>query len=88
MKNSDKILVQVIFPVLSRKYDFLISDELTVMEAKKEIGKEIVEFEKNEALFNDTDNYRMFIQDADDALDERISLKEYGIVSGTRIMLV
>lgn len=88
MKNSDKILIQVIFPVLSQKYDFLISSELTVLEAKNAISKEIMDFEKNEALFTDINNYRIFIEGTDYALDENNSLKEYGIVSGSRLMLI
>lgn len=88
MKNSDKILVQVIFPMLSQKYDFLIGSELTVTEAKKEICREISDFEKNKSLFADISGYRLFVSEADDALDENYSLKEYGICSGSRLMLV
>ena len=58
MKNSDKILVQVIFPMLSQKYDFLIGSELTVTEAKKEICREISDFEKT--LYLLYYNYNMF----------------------------
>ncbi len=88
MKNTDKILVQVIFPLLSQKYDFLISYDLTVKEAKEEISREIMDFEKNDALLDNLSEYRLFVSGADNALEENTSLKEYGIVSGSRLMFV
>ncbi len=88
MNYSDKIPVRVIFPALSEKYDFLISAELTVSQAIREITREISDHEKNDSLFNDISLYRLFTENSDHALDENTALKEYGIVSGSRIMLI
>lgn len=88
MDNSNKILIRILFPALSEKYDFLIDPELTVKQAIKEISSEIMEYEKNYDLFSDLSEYRLFYEETDLALEENTELKEYGVVSGSRLMLV
>lgn len=86
MKNK-KITVDVLCPSVSGKYDFEIDSGLTAGEAAGRIAEQIREYENAEFLFR-SGEILLYSTCTRLPLDPLVKLEDYGITSGSRLMII
>ncbi|MBE6853028.1 MAG: hypothetical protein E7505_06080 [Ruminococcus sp.] len=87
MENK-KILAEVVCPATSRTYDFVLEAGMTAGSALKKIAAEIINYERMDMLFSDIGSAELFCDESELPLAEDITLDEYGITSGSRLMII
>ncbi len=85
--NTGKITVLVICPAVSGKYDFRLDSEMTAGEAIQKIAEQIRKYENADCLFR-SDGLLLFSEESDRPVNPDVTLEEYGIVNGSRLMLI
>ena len=80
-----KIFTEILCPVLSGKYDFILDGRMTAGEAAESIAEEIRKFTGADFLFRG----RKLLYSAVSGLplEPSVQLCEYGITSGMRLMI-
>lgn len=86
--DNHTINVEVICPAVSRKYDFVLRCSMTSGEAALRIAEHIKSAEHIEFLFSDEKIPQLFEQKYRLPLNPDITLEEYGIKSGSTIMII
>jgi len=86
MKNK-KIIAEVLCPVISGRYDFFLSTEMTAGEALEKIAEEVRKSENADFLFTGESTY-LYASGARLPLDPSVTLEEYGITDGSVLMLI
>lgn len=84
----DKILLEILCPATSKRYDFWVSKRMCVGKVKNKILSEIREFEKNDSIFQDEDQIVLFRENGDILNHENITMSHSGINSGECLMLI
>lgn len=87
LMKSKMINVDVICPLISGKYDFAVDIKMTAGDAAEKIAEQVRKYEKADFLFRDGEKF-LYAAGIKNPLNPSSALEEYGIVSGTRLMLV
>ena len=83
----DKVLVEVICPATSRKYEFWISRRMTVKQAAIRIARDIMLFESNEELFDEEGIFLYFYENRT-LLNQEFTIGQSGLRSGCTLYLI
>lgn len=85
--KSKMINVDVICPLISGKYDFAVDVKMTAGGTAEKIAEQVRKHEKSDFLFRGSEVF-LYASGIKNPLDPAVTLEEYGIVSGTRLMLI
>lgn len=80
------ILLDVQIMAMDQTYDFELDEELTAGELAEKIVRIVSEQEK--LSFDPNEKRYLYAFDAEQILDERLSLKEQGITGGEKLILI
>ncbi|MDO5559061.1 MAG: hypothetical protein Q4F95_05625 [Oscillospiraceae bacterium] len=86
--NNRIILIGIYCPAVSKRYDFCADDGLLVSQAVKLALREIMEYENNSELFSIPENTAVFTSLSSKPLDPSVKLCDYGIVSGSELIII
>lgn len=86
--KKDQILAEVICPLTSRTYDFVISRSILIGDLAEKICSEITEKEGNSISLGDSENTDIFSSEHTLPLDRKKTLADYGISSGCSLMII
>lgn len=84
----EKILVEIIAPATSARYDFSISKKFRIREAMQKLIEEISQYEKAEALFPDSENIFLYEAKTEKVLNRNDTFEEAGVKSGDVLMII
>lgn len=80
------ILVDIQVPAVNRVYDFELDEEMPAKEAVREVARTIAEKEKMDCCTED--KMCLYAMNHEKILNESCSLKQQGIKSGERLVLI
>lgn len=86
--KKDQILAEVICPLTSRTYDFVISRSLIISDLAEKICSEISEREGNSISLWSPEDTDIFSSEYALPLDREKTLADYGIISGCSLMII
>lgn len=83
-----KILIEVECVATAKSYEFLLPAQMSVGVARKKIIEQIVVYEENEDLFQETEKILFCDTMQKEILNESFTLEEAGIYGGNRLILI
>lgn len=86
--KKDQILAEVICPLTSRTYDFIISSSMLIGDLAEKICIEISAREGKSISLGDHENKDIFSSEHTLPLDRKKTLADYGISSGCSLMII
>lgn len=86
--NVNTVTAEVICPASSGTYDFIIDCRLKISELINIFTEQIRIYEKNKLLFSGKYNPRLYCSELRLPLDPEMTLEEYGVRNGCRLMII
>lgn len=83
----DKVLIEVVCPATSRRYEFWLARKMTVGQAALRMARDIMLYESNDGLF-DEENLFLYFYENRVLLDQKHTIGQAGLRSGCRLYLV
>ena len=84
---NDNILIEIICPAVSRKWDFRIPQNVILADIKSQIISDIRIYEGMELLFSNIDD-TILIRDDGVILNCRFTASEAGVKSGDTLLII
>ena len=85
--SSRRVNVEVVCPVVSGRFDFVLDTGLTAAEAAVKTATEIREALKTDVILNE-DGLLLYASGSRLPLDLDVTLEKYGVTDGSILMLI
>ena len=85
--SSRRVNVEVVCPVVSGRFDFVIDTGLTAAEAAGKIASEVREFLKAD-IIAENDGLLLYASGSRLPLAPEVTLEKYGVTNGSILMLI